>query len=124
MTMAKENDEAVEIIEEPGQAPVQQQAVPQQPAPQMNVMGCPGDCNRCTPMHRSYCASQIAYNMQNAVARIESAVMGLSQMLNSVGARVANIELQIEAQRQKEAQQTEFTAPEPAKPKKGKSVSS
>lgn len=104
------------------------QPQPAQPAPQPpvvptappQVMGCPGDCNRCTPLHRGYCASQIAYNMQNAIARIEGAVSLLSQAVAGIETRVANIEEQLAAKERDEKQQPDFVAPEPEKPKRGR----
>lgn len=71
-------------------------------------------------MHRSYCASQIAYNMQNAVARIENAVATLAQTIVEIEARTASIEERLAVQAQSETQQPDFCAPEPEKPKRTK----
>ena len=120
--MAQELEEVVEIDDtpQPSTSAAPQRPAPQQSVPPPAVMGCPGDCNRCTPIHRGYCASQIAYNMQNAVARLEGAVSALTQILVAVNEKISDMEVQLAEQRRKESQQPEYVAPTPtAKTKKG-----
>ena len=111
------NEVEIEDVQQPTQQPTAPSAAPQ---PAQQTTGCPGDCNRCTPMHRSYCASQIAFNMQNAVARIENTLATLAQIIGGIETRVAHIEERLAAQAQDEAQQPNFCAPEPEKPKRTK----
>lgn len=86
-------------------------------APQQPVMGCTGDCRRCHEIQRGYCASQIAYNMQNAVARVEAVMATMAQTIVALTSKVEALQSQLEAQK-KDTAQLDFFAPEPEKPAK------
>jgi len=92
-------------IEETSQQPQQQ------PALQQQSVGCTGDCKRCHEAQRGYCASQIAFNMQNAVARVEMAVAALSQNMAVITANIEALQARLDAM-ERASQAPELFTPE------------
>ena len=58
----------------------------------MNTEQCPGDCRLCNVVQRAYCATQIAYNTQQAIEN-------LNNVLAKVVEKVEKINTLIEEQK-------------------------
>ena len=83
------------------------------------AMGCTGDCRRCNEYQRGFCASQIPYNIQQPLARIEQTVTALAQAVFTLTAKVESLQAQMDAQRHPKEQDL-FTPEAPAKTGKKK----
>ena len=93
----------------PAQAPVQAQA---------QTPGCTGNCKNCNSYQRNYCAAQIGYNIQNALA-------GFMARLAEMQGLVAHMSEEVTALRkQSEEPSAIIEAPTPdEQPKKNKKPS-
>lgn len=49
---------------------------------------CTGDCRRCFPMQRAYCASQIAYNNMKLLESLMLSLNSLSQGMHKLNEKV------------------------------------
>lgn len=73
----------------PTQAPVQAQA---------QTPGCPGNCKRCPMLQQTYCAAQISYRMQNAIASLYTRLGEIQEQVGRLADEVTALKKKYEEQ--------------------------
>ena len=69
---------------------VNENGVTQQVQGQMATY-CTGDCRRCFPMQRAYCASQIGYNNMKILESLFQSVASMSSEMKNLSKRIESI---------------------------------
>lgn len=79
---------------------VTKEVTEEQKPQEQQTPGCTGNCKMCSEMQRTYCASQIAYYLQNLVTALGAQIRLLEQKINGLAEQVSIL---TEAERTREA---------------------
>lgn len=58
---------------------------------------CPGNCLRCLPAQRQYCASQHAYSNMKVLDKIMEALLGMKNQIETIQGTIGEMSAKIEA---------------------------